>query len=98
MSAAHHTAEYRRNAPIVRARVKRAWAEGRAVWCVGCGREVAPGAAFQVGHIIDASRGGANTLDNLGPQHKRENLSRGGRLGAAVTNTRSRASRGLPTW
>ena len=98
MSTAHSDPAYQRNARIVRAQTRRAWQSGQPVWCIGCGREIPPNTAYQVGHRIDAARGGTNDLDNLGPQHRRENLSRGGRLGAAIQNQRSRTARGLPTW
>ncbi|MGO8609797.1 hypothetical protein ACC848_43355, partial [Rhizobium johnstonii] len=65
------------------------------------GREIQPGQRFDVGHRIDGSRGGTHDLDNLGPEHRRENRSAGGRLGAHKTNTTrgvSRTTKGLPTW
>ena len=101
MSGAHRDPLYARNARIVRASVNAAHKRGESVACIGCGREVQPGQRFDVGHIIDASRGGSNALDNLGAQHRRENRSAGGRLGAHAVNTQrgtSRKARGLPTW
>ncbi|MFZ4843022.1 HNH endonuclease [Mycetocola saprophilus] len=59
------------------------------------GGVVYPGQTWHVGHIIDKSRGGPDTLDNLGPSHAKCNTSDGGKLGAKITNaartqTRSR--------
>lgn len=101
MTARHHDAEFMRNARTVRARTNADHKAGRPVWCIGCGREVMPTQRFDVGHRIDASRGGSNRIDNLGPQHRGENRSAGGKLGAQKTNNSrgtSRKSRGLPTW
>lgn len=101
MSVLHSDPQYQRNARIIRAATNAAHARGEAVPCIGCGRDIQPGQRFDVGHRIDAARGGGHDLDNLGPQHRRENRRAGGRLGATRTNnTRgtSRQSRGLPTW
>lgn len=98
MSAHHGDPLYLRNAKIVRAQTRAVHTRGEAVPCIGCGREIAPGHPFDVGHIVDAALGGTHDLDNLGPQHRGENRRSGGRLGARITNTRTRAQRGLPTW
>lgn len=101
MTSAHADPLYARNARIVRARVNADLKAGRAVWCQRCGREIQPGQRYDVGHRIDSSRGGTHDLANLGPEHRGENRSAGGRLGAHKTNTESgtsRTSRGLPTW
>jgi len=101
MSQHHRDPVYQRNARIIRAATNNDLKAGRPVWCIGCGREIQPGQRFDVGHRIDASRGGTNDLDNLGPQHRGENRSAGGRLGAHKTNNArgtSRQTRGLPTW
>lgn len=92
MTAHHHDAEYARNARAVRARVRADHRAGRPVWCIGCGREVQPTQRFDVGHIIDAARGGSNQLSNLGPQHRGENRRAGGKLGAQMTNDKRRAA------
>lgn len=92
MTATHQDPEYMRNARTVRRHVNAAHKAGRPVWCIGCGREVQPGQRFDVGHIIDASRGGTNAIDNLGPQHRRENRQAGGRIGAQRTHARSTTS------
>lgn len=99
MSAGHASPEYQRNARVVRAKVRADHKAGRAVWCIGCGREVQPQQRFDVGHRIDAARGGSNALTNLGPQHRGENRRAGGKLGAHMTNekrkpTGSRTTKG----
>jgi hypothetical protein len=99
VTARHADPEYMRNARTVRARVKADHKAGRPVWCIGCGREVQPQQTFDVGHRIDAARGGSNAISNLGPQHRVENRRAGGKLGAQMTNTArgvSRKARGLP--
>ena len=101
MTARHADPEYVRNSRIRRAQVNADHKAGRPVWCIGCGREVQQTQRFDIGHRIDGSRGGSNTLSNLGPQHRRENRSAGGKLGAQKTNNArgvSRKARGLPTW
>lgn len=101
MTALHADPVFMRNARTVRARVNADLKAGRFVACQRCGREIQMGQRFDVGHRIDASRGGSHDLANLGPEHRGENRSAGGRLGAAKTNNAagtSRASRGLPTW
>ncbi len=98
MSGHHQDPEYTRNARTVRRHVNADHKAGRPVWCIGCGREIQPGQAFDVGHRIDAARGGSNALHNLGPQHRRENRRAGGRAGAAITNHTSRRAKGLPSW
>lgn len=101
MTALHADPVYMRNARTVRARTNADHKAGRPVWCQRCGREITPGQRFDVGHRIDASRGGTHDLSNLGPEHRGENRSAGGKLGASKTNNTngtSRASRGLPTW
>mgnify|MGYP001591982256 CR=1 FL=1 len=101
MSAHHNDPTYRRNAAIIRSRTRADHQAGRPVWCIGCGRDITPTQPWDVGHRIDAARGGSHTLDNLGPQHRGENRRAGGRLGAQRTNNTngtSRTAKGLPTW
>lgn len=66
--------------------------------CVDCGRPVLPDESWQVGHIIPASKGGKTTISNCGPSHTICNRKAGGKLGAAVTNERRRATKGLRPW
>ena len=96
MSTYHRDPLYQRNARIIRNATNKKLATGNTVPCISCGRPIAPGQRYDVGHRIDASRGGTNNLDNLGPQHRRENRQAGGRLGARHTNPKT--NRGLPTW
>lgn len=101
MTATHHDPKYLRNSRIIRKTVNADHKAGRPVWCIRCGREVQPGQRFDIGHRIDASRGGTHDLTNLGPEHRGENRRAGGRLGAQKTNDQrgvSRRARGLPTW
>lgn len=101
MTALHADPEFMRNARTLRIRTNADLKAGRPVWCQRCGREIQPGQRFDIGHRIDASRGGSHEMSNLGPEHRGENRKAGGRLGAQKTNNAngtSRASRGLPTW
>lgn len=73
--------------------------------CIQCGRAITretPRAAWQVGHRVDAARGGQPTRENTGPIHTTCNRRTGGKLGAAIANAK-RASRranedGLRQW
>ena len=98
MTAHHKDPEFVRNARIIRTATNQKLKAGVPVQCIGCGRQITPDQRFDVGHRVDASRGGTHQLSNLGPQHRRENRSAGGRIGALRTNTQSRRARGLPSW
>jgi len=101
MSSSHSDPEYLRNARTRRAQVNAALKAGRLVTCQRCGREIQPGQRYDIGHRIDASRGGDHSIENLGPEHRGENRRAGGKVGALMTNTKrgvSRESRRLPTW
>lgn len=98
MTNLHRHPTYVTNARLIRKQVDALHRQGHSVPCIGCGRPIQPGQRYDVGHRIDASRGGSHDLTNLGPQHRRENRSAGGRIGATKTNTQSRQARGLPTW
>ncbi len=91
MSAKHQTAEYRRNARTVRDRVASVHRRGEAVPCWRCRRAIPPGMRYDVGHV----NGPSNALGNLAPEHRHEipgicpgNRSKGGKVGAAMTNAR----------
>lgn len=63
--------------------------------CISCGGAITrqtPRAAWQVGHIVDAARGGQPTRENTGAQHTDCNRRAGGRLGAAIVNRRRGAA------
>lgn len=98
MSSAHRDPEYQRNARIIRKQTNARLERGQQVMCGKCGRPIMPGQRYDVGHIIDASRGGTHALSNLRPEHTRENRQAGGRQGAAKTNAASRRARRLPDW
>jgi hypothetical protein len=73
--------------------------------CVNCPHVVLPEHSWQVGHIIDAAVGGQPTPTNVGASHafcpwcKRKcNQSAGGRLGAAITNSRKAHAKGRRAW
>ncbi|WP_157156253.1 hypothetical protein [Diaminobutyricimonas sp. LJ205] len=98
MTAVHKDPLYIKNARIVRAQTNARLKRGDQVNCGKCGHAIQSGQRYDVGHIIDASRGGTHDLHNLRPEHRHENRSAGGRVGAAVTNATSRRARRLPTW
>jgi 5-methylcytosine-specific restriction endonuclease McrA len=98
VTAHHRTAEWFRNSRKVRRILTPRIDAGSVVQCVNCGRPVVRGQKWDVGHIIDASRGGTDALKNLGAAHVRCNRSDGGRLGAVKTNAASRRARRLPSW
>lgn len=102
MSAKHQDAEYQRNAPIIRKRVRAAHARGEAVPCWRCRRAIMPGQPFDVGHITGAQ---GHSLRELAPEHRHAtqhcegNRANGGAMGAARTNARRSVPRGeVTTW
>lgn len=67
----------------------------------GCGRVITrdtPRSAWQVGHRVDAARGGRPTVANTGAQMKTCNQKAGGKLGAQVTNAKRQASKDIRPW
>lgn len=98
MSKHHHTPEWHRARRIVVAVINSRLKRGEQVQCVNCGRPVVLGQRWDVGHIIDAAKGGTVDLSNLGAAHRGCNRRDGGRLGAIKTNAASRRARRLPTW
>jgi len=80
--------------------------------CIDCGRPIHPTDKWQVGHIVSAAQGKAqgwsttqiNAASNLGPSHAKApgqpacNQIAGGKLGAAISNDKARASSRLPKW
>lgn len=95
MSAKHQDPEYRKNARIIRAQVKAKRARGVEVTCQRCGGEIGPEQRYDVGH--KNPRGG-HGLDNLGPEHFRENRRAGGRQGAAVRAAKTARQSGMLPW
>ena len=97
MTAHHRDPLYMKNSRLVRRTTEARLKRGDQVNCGKCGRPIQPGQRYDVGHRIDASRGGTHQLSNLHPEHRRENRQAGGRIGAAATNQASRRARRLPT-
>lgn len=98
MTSRHRSPEYLKNARIVRASLAARIDLGHLIPCVDCGRPIQPDQRWDVGHIVPASKGGSNGLDNLGASHRYAcNRAAGGRMGAAITNASSRRARRLPT-
>jgi hypothetical protein len=91
VSAKHRDPEYMRNARIIRHRVKTEHRAGRAVPCWRCRGAIAPGQPFDVGHVAGAI---GHSMTDLAAEHRHKtglcpgNRSTGGRVGAAVTNSK----------
>lgn len=91
MAAKHRTAEYQRNARIIKDRVRVAHRAGQAVPCWRCRGPIRPGTPFDVGHLPGAL---ASRLVELAAEHRHRtgqcpgNRAAGGRIGAAITNAR----------
>lgn len=73
--------------------------------CLNCPHLVTPDQKWQVGHVRPASKGGKASAANTGPTHAycpacghRCNQVDGGRLGAAVTNSRRQARKDIRPW
>lgn len=88
MTDKHQTPEWRRTCKIVRTQVAQAHARGDDVPCWRCGYLIEPGQRYDVGHL---NPNGGEGIDNAAPEHRGENRSHGGRLGARITNTRRKA-------
>jgi len=82
MSAKHRDPVFLVNRRIVRAQVQRAWRHGDDARCWRCHGLIAPGTAFDVGHL---DPDGGHGVENLAPEHVRCNRREGGRRGAAIT-------------
>lgn len=94
MSGKHRSAEYHRNARIIRKRVSSAHQGHQPVPCWRGGRPIMPGQPYDVGHLPGAR---ASALHELAPEHRHAtpgccegNRTHGGRDGAAKTNARHR--------
>ncbi len=98
MSRHHRSPEWYRARRVVRAVITARLTRGEHVPCVNCGRPIVLGERFDVGHIIDADKGGTLDPSNLGGSHRSCNRSDGGRAGAIKTNAASRRARRLPRW
>lgn len=95
MSAKHQSPEYRKNAAMVRAQVRRTHKQGTEVECWRCGWPIDPEQAFDVGHL-DPNAGHA--LSNLAPEHRGENRRAGGKAGAAVQARAKAITVGMFPW
>lgn len=62
------------------------WAARLPLPCYRCGKPVLAGQRWQVEHIIDRTLGGSHGVENQWVSHARENMSAGGKRGAAITN------------
>lgn len=57
--------------------------------CMSCGGMITadqPENTWHAGHIQDRAQGGSDSGSNYAPEHAACNLSKGGKLGAAITN------------
>lgn len=102
MSRKHQSPEYKRNALIIRKRVRTIHKYGDPVQCWRCGRAIVPGQHFDVGHLPNAQ---GSALHELAPEHRHRTLScpgnraEGGRVGAAATNARRTTPEGqVKSW
>lgn len=101
MSRHHRAQKWTTHAPKLRAAVE----AQLPMPCVNCGQMVLREHKWQVGHIRDAALGGKPTIANVGASHVKSDLwprncnqIAGGKLGAAITNTRRRHSQGIREW
>ena len=69
--------------------------QARAYWrprlplpCRRCGRPVLASQRWHVGHIRDRYAGGSDATTNQWPEHATCNERAGGKVGAAITNSR----------
>lgn len=69
-------------------RARAYWQARLPVPCRRCRRPVMPDQKWHVGHVIDRWAGGPDDISNTWPEHAGCNLSAGGKVGAAITNTR----------
>lgn len=95
VTAKHQTPEYRTNASIVRAQVRRAHKAGTEVLCWRCGWPIDPEQAFDIGHL---SADAGHSMDNLAPEHRGENRSHGGKTGAAIQARTKQRTAGMLPW
>lgn len=89
MTAKHQSPQWRRTCKIIRTQVRQAHERGVDVECWRCGHLIEPGQKYDVGHL---NPNGGEGLDNAAPEHRHENRSHGGRLGARITNARHRTN------
>lgn len=56
--------------------------------CFRCGQAVLPEHAWHVEHVLDRHLGGSLGVENQWVSHAQCNMSAGGRIGAALTNSK----------
>lgn len=101
MTAKHRDPEYRKNAKIIRQQVAKRHRAGDDPTCGRCGFPISEEQRYDVGHIDPQ---GGPGLDNLAPEHRYKtgrcqgNRAHGGRLGAAIQQTRKQETKGLLRW
>lgn len=96
VSRKHQTAEYQRNANIIKAQVKAMHKAGKAAMCWRGGGAITPATPYDVGHIRGAL---GSSRAELAPEHRHRtsgccdgNRREGGRVGAMRTG-KTRASK-----
>jgi 5-methylcytosine-specific restriction endonuclease McrA len=94
MSQHHRRMKHTTHAP----RVREMLAARLPLPCIECGQPVTAEQAWHVAHIVPASQGGQTNVNNCGAAHARCNLRSGGKLGAAVVNTRRVVQLGRRKW
>lgn len=99
MSRHHRAQQWTTHAPKLRAALE---AQLPLPCMDGCGAVITretPRDAWQVGHRQDAARGGRPTVTNTGAILRTCNNRAGGKLGAAVTNSRrAQRDQGIREW
>jgi hypothetical protein len=102
MTEKHRTSEYQHNSRLRRAQVKAQHRLGEPVPCWRGRGAIFPGQPFDVGHV---NPHGGEGLGNLAPEHRHRvagccdgNRREGGRIGAQITNHRTRPDREVTTW
>lgn len=95
MTAHHRTAAWSKVQRVMRPRI----AATLPAPCINrCGRLVTPDQKWDIGHIVDAGKGGSDDASNLGPAHVKCNRSDGGKAGRAKQIAKSKTDRRLPAW
>lgn len=101
MIAKHQTPQYKRNARIIRNRVRAVHARGESVTCWRCGRAITPGQPFDAGHRTGAV---GSALTDLAPEHRHAtpycegNRANGGAIAASISHARRAPTGGATTW
>lgn len=101
MSAHHRAQKWSTHSPKLRKLIE----PRLPLRCLNCPHAVLREQRWQVGHIIDAALGGRPKASNAGPTHeycpackKRCNQVAGGKLGAAITNSKRTKRQDIRPW